>query len=262
MIFVIRSHFSYLQMWAVGGAILLLACGLISPAEGLTGINRGTDVYLFLTGMMLLAETAREENLFDWLEAHATNMAKGSGNRLFLLMYITGTLVTVFLSNDATAVVLTPAVIAATKAAKVKNPLPYLFTRLQAKAIMKPQPHTVAVMDLLMPCCKTEESISISPVLLSASTITKRPATNSSTDQVIPCKILCGLFFAACNTMHVVNIPVMAVGRPSCTSNAEAISKIIAVAAIPHKAVLPPFVSAGISMRVSIVCRMFLRCTR
>jgi arsenical pump membrane protein len=35
--------------------------------------------------------------------------------------------VTIFLSNDATAVVLTPAVYAATKAAKVQNPLPYLF---------------------------------------------------------------------------------------------------------------------------------------
>ncbi len=114
-------------VWAVSGAILLLACGLISPAEGFTGAGRGTDVYLFLTGMMLLAETAREEKLFDWLAAHATNMAKGSSNRLFLLMYVTGTLVTVFLSNDATAVVLTPAVIAATKAAKVKNPLPYLL---------------------------------------------------------------------------------------------------------------------------------------
>ena len=37
-----------------------------------------------------------------------------------------GTLVTIFLSNDATAVVLTPAVYAATRAAKVE-PLPYLF---------------------------------------------------------------------------------------------------------------------------------------
>ena len=37
-----------------------------------------------------------------------------------------GTLVTIFLSNDATAVVLTPAVAAATRTAKVE-PLPYLF---------------------------------------------------------------------------------------------------------------------------------------
>jgi arsenical pump membrane protein len=46
---------------------------------------------------------------------------------LFLLVYLVGVAVTVFLSNDATAVVLTPAVFAATQAAKIDKPLPYLF---------------------------------------------------------------------------------------------------------------------------------------
>jgi arsenical pump membrane protein len=46
---------------------------------------------------------------------------------LFQLTYVVGTVVTVFLSNDATAVVLTPAVAAAVKAAKAKEPLPYLL---------------------------------------------------------------------------------------------------------------------------------------
>lgn len=114
-------------IWAVSGAILLVIVGLIKPAEGLSGISKGADVYLFLTGMMLLAETAREEKLFEWLAAHATKMAKGSSNKMFLLIYLVGVVVTTFLSNDATAVVLTPAVAAAVKAAKVKNPLPYLL---------------------------------------------------------------------------------------------------------------------------------------
>jgi arsenical pump membrane protein len=114
-------------IWAVFGALILLVFGLISYSDGLTGITKGTDVYLFLTGMMLLAETAREEKLFDWLAAYATNMAKGSPHRLFLLIYLVGIVVTTFLSNDATAVVLTPAVAAAVKAARVDKPLPYLL---------------------------------------------------------------------------------------------------------------------------------------
>jgi arsenical pump membrane protein len=114
-------------VWALTGAVLLVVFGLILPSEGITGITKGTDVYLFLTGMMLLAETAREEKLFDWLAAHATDLAKGSPNRLFLLIYLVGIVVTVFLSNDATAVVLTPAVAAAVRAAKVEKPLPYLL---------------------------------------------------------------------------------------------------------------------------------------
>ena len=114
-------------VWAAGGAGLLLLLRLLTPAEGLAGVAKGLDVYLFLTGMMLLAETAREEKLFDWLAAHATRLANGSAQRLFLLIYLVGVVVTTFLSNDATAVVLTPAVASAVRAAKVKNPLPYLF---------------------------------------------------------------------------------------------------------------------------------------
>jgi arsenical pump membrane protein len=114
-------------IWAVAGAALLLVLGLISIGDAMTGIGRGADVYLFLTGMMLLAEIARLEGLFDWLAAVATRRAKGSARRLFLLIYGVGTVVTIFLSNDATAVVLTPAVAAAAKTAKADNPLPYLL---------------------------------------------------------------------------------------------------------------------------------------
>ncbi len=113
--------------WAVLGALLLLLLGLILPVDGLRGILNGTNVYLFLTGMMLLAETAREEKLFDWLANYATSLSKGSSQRLFILIYVVGIFVTAFLSNDATAVVLTPAVAAATKTAKVKKTLPFLL---------------------------------------------------------------------------------------------------------------------------------------
>ena len=114
-------------IWPVGAVAVLLLFGLIKPDVALAGVAKGTDVYLFLTGMMLLAEVARKEGLFDWLAAFATTHAKGSPERLLLLTYIVGTAVTVFLSNDATAVVLTPAVAAAVKAANVKEPLPYLL---------------------------------------------------------------------------------------------------------------------------------------
>jgi arsenical pump membrane protein len=114
-------------VWAVGGAVLLVAFGLLPVREALAGIARGNDVYLFLIGMMLLAETARATGLFDWLAALATRHAGGSAQRLFLAIYGVGILVTMFLSNDATAVVLTPAVAAAVRAAEAKQPLPYLL---------------------------------------------------------------------------------------------------------------------------------------
>ena len=113
-------------IWAVLGAAGLTLSSLISPSDAVLAIRKGTDVYLFLTGMMVLAEFARHEGLFAWLAAYAVRRSNGSARRLFVLVYGVGTLVTVFLSNDATAVVLTPAVYAAAKQAKAQ-PLPYLF---------------------------------------------------------------------------------------------------------------------------------------
>lgn len=66
--------------------------------------RQGLDVCLFLAGMMIMSELAR----------------------LFVLIYSVGVVVTVLLSNDATAVVLTPAVLAAVRAAEAE-PLPYLL---------------------------------------------------------------------------------------------------------------------------------------
>lgn len=114
-------------IYAVGGACALVVTGLLGHGDAIQGILTGTDVYLFLAGMMLLAETARHEGLFDYLAAFAARSAKGSPYQLFALVYVMGTIVTIFLSNDATAVVLTPAVIAVSRTAKVSSPLPYLL---------------------------------------------------------------------------------------------------------------------------------------
>jgi arsenical pump membrane protein len=112
--------------WISGGALLLIVLRLIPLKLAGQAIAKGTDVYLFLTGMMLLSELAREQGVFDWVASVAVRRANGSCSRLFLLVYGVGTLVTIFMSNDATAVVLTPAILAAVRKAKV-TPLPYLF---------------------------------------------------------------------------------------------------------------------------------------
>ncbi len=113
-------------VWALAGAGLLLVLGLMPLSAALGAVAKGSDVYLFLIGMMLLSEVARAEGLFDWVAATAAIHARGSTLRLFALVYVTGIVTTTFLSNDATAVVLTPAVYAAAKKAKA-DPLPMLF---------------------------------------------------------------------------------------------------------------------------------------
>lgn len=113
-------------VWVGAGAVLLCALRLIPLSLAGKAIAEGLDVYLFLTGMMLLSELARDHGVFDWLANIAVTRANGSSRRLFTLIYLVGTVVTVFMSNDATAVVLTPAVLTAVKRAKAK-PMPYLL---------------------------------------------------------------------------------------------------------------------------------------
>ena len=113
-------------MWAVGGALGVTLVRLLPLPEVGAAIAKGSDVYLFLAGMMVLAELARREGVFDWVASLAVRASRGSRARLFAIVYGVGIVVTVVLSNDATAVVLTPAVAAAVRAAKVE-PRPYLF---------------------------------------------------------------------------------------------------------------------------------------
>jgi arsenical pump membrane protein len=115
--------------WACGGAVLLVLVGALSPRQAGGALARGIDVYLFLSGMMALAEFARAEGVFDWLAARTVRAAGGSRAKLLALVYGAGIVTTAFLSNDATIVVLTPAVLAALVQAGIADDgvLPYVF---------------------------------------------------------------------------------------------------------------------------------------
>ncbi len=113
-------------VWIGSGALLLVGTRLLPLDGALHAIREGVDVCLFLAGMMLLAELAREEEVFDWVADIAVRHSRGSASRLFLWVYLVGIAVTALLSNDATAVVLTPAVLAAVRRAKVE-PRPHLL---------------------------------------------------------------------------------------------------------------------------------------
>ena len=113
-------------IWAVAGAVLLVLFRLLPLGAAWAAVRSGTNVYLFLAGMMLMAELARQHGVFDWLAALAMEHARGSQIRLFVLVFGIGIVVTSLLSNDATAVLLTPAVLAVVRRSKT-SPLPYLF---------------------------------------------------------------------------------------------------------------------------------------
>ena len=123
---IVRPYRTPEALWAGAGAVIVIASGLLPIDAALRALSPALDVCLFLLGMMVLSEVARQAGLFERVAGLAVNHAGGSPRRLFLLIYLVGVLVTATLSNDATAVVLTPAVFAAARVAGAE-PAPLLF---------------------------------------------------------------------------------------------------------------------------------------
>ena len=113
-------------MIAMVGAGLLLIIGLINPLDAATVLLNDWNIFLFFLGMMALSALAEAAGLFDWLAAQAARLAGGSSRRLLLNTFLLGSVISMVLSNDATALILTPIVY--TLVTRLRLPvLPFLF---------------------------------------------------------------------------------------------------------------------------------------
>ena len=97
-------------MIAMAGAALLLILGLINPLDAFATLLHDWNTFFFFLGMMSLSALAEVAGLFDWLAAQAARLAGGSSRRLLLNTFLLGTVISMVLSNDATALILTPIV--------------------------------------------------------------------------------------------------------------------------------------------------------
>ncbi len=112
--------------FALVGAILLLVLGLITPVKAFTTLFQDWNTFFFFLGMMSLSALAEVAGLFDWLAVQAARLSGNSSRRLFLNTFFLGTLISMILSNDATALILTPIVY--TLVTRLRLPvLPFLF---------------------------------------------------------------------------------------------------------------------------------------
>ncbi len=111
---------------ALTGAGVLLLLGLLSPGEALATLVRDWNTFLFFLGMMSLAALAETAGLFDWLAIQAARLSGNSSRRLFFNTFLLGSLISMLLSNDATALILTPIVYSLVTRLRLPV-LPYLF---------------------------------------------------------------------------------------------------------------------------------------
>jgi arsenical pump membrane protein len=111
---------------ALTGAGVLLLLGLLSPGAALTTLVSNWNTFLFFLGMMSLAALAEAAGLFDWLAVQAARLSGNSSRRLFFNTFLLGSLISMLLSNDATALILTPIVYSLVTRLRLPV-LPYLF---------------------------------------------------------------------------------------------------------------------------------------
>jgi arsenical pump membrane protein len=95
---------------AIAGAGVVLALGLVGPADAARAVAADWNVLLFFLGMTGMAAVAERSGFFEHSGRLALRLADRSGRRLLLAVLGIGTAISVFLSNDATALVLTPVV--------------------------------------------------------------------------------------------------------------------------------------------------------
>jgi arsenical pump membrane protein len=113
-------------MVALAGAALLLILGLINPGNAISTLLNNWNTFFFFLGMMSLSALAEVAGLFDWLAVQAARLAGDSARRLFLNTFVLGCLISMILSNDATALILTP--ITYSLVTRLRLPvLPFLF---------------------------------------------------------------------------------------------------------------------------------------
>ncbi len=111
---------------ALGGASAMLLTGLVSLDEAGRLLVANLNVFGFFLGLMAIAALADSAGIFAWMAEVAGRTAHGSARRLFVNVFLVGVLITVFLSNDATALILTPLVYTLVVRLRLP-PLPFMF---------------------------------------------------------------------------------------------------------------------------------------
>jgi arsenical pump membrane protein len=111
---------------AASGGLLMLIGGIVAPSDAIGVIVGQWNIYGFFLGLMLISAIADAAGIFDVLAYQAARWAGGRSLRLYLAVFAVGALITAFLSNDATALILTPVVYALVTRLRLPV-LPFMF---------------------------------------------------------------------------------------------------------------------------------------
>lgn len=92
------------------GALLMVIAGIIPVAQAVALLLDSWNILLFFAGLVVVAWATEQSGFFRWVALWAARLAAGDARRLLRNILALGVLITTFLSNDATALLLTPVI--------------------------------------------------------------------------------------------------------------------------------------------------------
>src|SRR5215212_2242587 len=117
---------------ALLGAAAMVVVGVMSQDEALKGVDWNTIG--LLTGMMILVSISRRSGMFQYIAIWSAKAAKAHPAGILFLLQITTAVVSAFLDNVTTVLLIVPVTLAITKELEVP-PYPFLFAEVFASNI-------------------------------------------------------------------------------------------------------------------------------
>ena len=127
VIAVIVSEKLHRAACALIGAMLLVLIGILDPVEALGFIDFNTIGVLI--GMMMFVAVVKNSGIFEYLAVKAARLAKGDPWRIMVYFMIITAVLSTFLDNVTTVLLIGPMTFSICKALEL-NPVPYLMTQI------------------------------------------------------------------------------------------------------------------------------------
>lgn len=117
---------------AVAGALLLILTGVLSLESGFSYVDLNTLGVLI--GMMLFVAVVKNSGIFEYIAIKAAKIAKGRPWPLMVLFALITAVLSAFLDNVTTVLLIGPMTLAITSMLRI-NPIPFFMTQIMASNI-------------------------------------------------------------------------------------------------------------------------------
>jgi Na+/H+ antiporter NhaD/arsenite permease-like protein len=117
---------------ALAAALVVIVLGVIDQHEAFAAID--LNVIFLLAGMMVIAGILAKTGLFDWIAVRSLRLSKGRPVALLLILSTVTALLSAFLDNVTTVVLIVPVIITIARRLGV-SPVPYLIAMILASNI-------------------------------------------------------------------------------------------------------------------------------